>query len=600
MTRFCYGIYIAWLAFSFSIGSAVAQDQKPRTVLSALGQWFSKLVDSEPEGVGKNQAGDGALLNPDATAKAMAKRFKLLRGSDFIPESNFPVGYLRVYFNAVDWRGNNYGLKDPDTKSIFDRTILDWAKSLLATRNRDYLVTLDILDNSARVIASQPIFHFKYESGFSYKSEFMSQNINGYIGYPVLSDEPVKVRLSVRYLDDLNASQTVDALVAAASAALTGGVVPTNVASIFKAVQVPAINTKLADLQTKFGQFKEIEKVSRTAELSYKKEDDKYIGFVYHFLAPNLGDQDVLKLKVKLEYSNSLLTSGSGGSIDTDLVNVAGKRIQEKEASFPMLVPFVKANAVFQERWQGISKAKMASICDAIRGSFRGKLTAMYASLGLEAFLDSQRGTIAPHWDPNCYRQDDLDALKLLRPGKKTTFEAPNFNGDTATRVSFAQQIKGFLDAARVLLLSTHADLQSPVAADAIATRQGQITAKLNGGNIQMTGMPEFFGNAYPNEAYNSGWLVHALFSTRTGTTGCYWRDAHSTAEEPNIGTMLSEHSGKIYAHKIIFEKSKKEGVSIRPLKWEIFQAPSALLKKYSDKFTQGCPTTKWKPWAGV
>ena len=525
---------------------------------------------------------DKPAIGNASEAAANYNHFKFRRRNDDVA-----LGYTKIRYSFVDKDLLAFKDSPARVKTFLDRSLWAWVKSIFISTNQTFLVTLDAYRDSAnsQLVATKPLFYVTENESFASLEDLDSLALEGELGFPVKSDEPIYVKLTIRHTNSTSVTlQNAKDLfnIAAQLATVAGGI-----SSLVELPTWVSYNEKLKTAESLLAKFSVSKELSRTAMFRHKKGD--LVGFVYDFKAPGV-DYGRFKLDVSGEYLTSLLADKS---TTVNSQNVLAKKIYFKD-NFDSLRNFIEGHDISKPAINSLSSEKpnISDVCGDIMNALSERLVAADAALALNSYIDRNIGPFKKNWDPDCFRPEDRKVLKEYKvdlalpdnaaPGAKAKAKEPQ-----EVPISVLEPV---IQNIGVIIQSKHDSEVKQAASLALKDRQGS-------SRIQFIDSVPLVLAAAEKEDVSMSTLVQFLRNLAASRTllcyvgtNLYDKDG----DKNNIGTLTTV-GNKTVEVRFKFEPAPENADKPKLVELELSLPSADTLKVYRQSFPSGC--NGFTPW---
>jgi len=525
---------------------------------------------------------DKPYIADPANAAANYNLFKFKKS-----EKDLNLGYSVLRYSFVD--KDLLTFKDPPalTKKFLDRSLWAWVKSIFVSTNRIYLVSIDAYKDSggSQLLATKPLFYVTETESFTALEDTDSLDLDGEIGFPVKSDEPIYVKLKIRH--SVANSVTLDNIKALFSTAAQLATLASGLSSTVELPTWVSYNEKIKAAESILAKFTTSKELSRSAMLRQRKDD--LVGFVYDFKGPGV-DYGRFKLDVSLDYRPTLLAQQGTSIVSLDIL---AKQVYFK-SGFESVRNYIEAHDISKPLVNSLSadKPAVANICSGIKTALSERLIAADASLALNAYIDNNVGPFKKNWDVDCFRSDDRTVLKkynyaLALPDNAAPGAKPKAKEPQEVPISALEPV---IQNIGVVIQSKHDDEVKHAANLALKDRQGSSRIQfIDSGPLALV--------AAGKDDVSMSTLVQFLRNLKASRTLLCYVGSNlydKDGDKNNIGS-LTTIGNKTVEFRFKFEPAPENADKPKLVELELSLPSAETLKIYRQSFPSGC--NGFTPW---
>lgn len=572
---------------------------------------FFRCAATPPTGQEYRNVGDAStdniFSNPTRGAQAANTLFKFYA----LQEQPEKTGYVKVAYSfagRADPNNSNVTIYD-DTSAehnlMFERSLLDWAKSLFVTNNRTYLVTLTAKStDTGQTFWVHPIIAFTATDSFS-KVEINDKfRFNGDSTFYRKSRESIDITLEVRHTEtnDLNIELIKGIFDSVGQlSALAGG----PVFSVATAMANPAYSKLINDITAKVQKFEESKTLTRTATLKY--EQGKWVGFEHYFRAPNELDYPPFILRVGLEFKKSLfgdfIEKNDGKSVlPSSAVLSSLVRPALSDGSNRTLDDYIATEGESKEVPKLVENpaGDLNSACVKFRESARKILEDRDIAFAMLAYFQHNAGFIKERKAPECFETSHKGYLKAEQLELPEPFrDAQSSTGTEIRALNLDLYFKRYMDS--LLLVIKYGEEQREAVGTSIATLLEQAKDGNNERGLYIHDTSGLFitTGTLRRLIYPSG-LVDLLLAKTFKHAGCYHQMVYSDAANPNVVGLIFTNGTDQFEAVVHFDQTPPanpaqaqiivDEIKIRPLTAEN-------LERYAVAWGRRQCMPQWTPW---
>lgn len=468
---------------------------------------------------------NGLKSQKQAAQSINAFRFDILKK---VPN----LGYSRVTYSMIDKDNNTYADAHDNAADIVDRSILAWLSAIFVTKEKSFMLSLDVYsdEDGKNLIAMKPLYVATYKDGFRSVTAVNDLDLNGSLGFPRLSNEIHKVKLTVRHADSNTVNlQVLESVLKAASG--FGGIIP-GVRSLLDEDTLVSFRAKKDDVEEVLGKFEVSTTMTRAITMQYV--DKGVVAFDYDLSAPKSKGIPPVKLRVELRHQDSLLTEG--GSFEAG--DILTSQIHTRDNESKSLRRYIEEDDRSNDEIISLksdAKPEVPKICREIKTALEGKLTATDIVIGLNAFVTRYADLFGKNWDSNCFQPPDI---KILQSKKQITITSLwlDEQPDAPYQLSLDEQLRMVRLFNKVLTRDNDAEDANDHAdtASALLAATERVLLEDEVGLLFGDGRPDTY-------AMSPDSLALRLSTTKRlkPGLGCYSGDIFDTDLQPNVmGTL--------------------------------------------------------------